>query len=215
MQKNKKIIIVGAGLAGISAGAKLMEKGYTNFEILEALDRKGGRIYTIDYGTNGQKIDLGAQWIHGERGNIIWRMVKSYEDLGNTPFDSIDAIYLLSNGTLANQRDAIKLQKLIDTCVDKSWGEAKRFSGSFGQFIISKYNKSLNTATYKNINKELTTMMGEDAFKQVAGFYGCESWFQLSGKLNADSASTGGDQDVTWGTKGFATFFDYITVNLI
>lgn len=214
MQKDKKIIIVGAGLAGYSAGAKLLENGYTNFEILEALDRKGGRIYTIDYGTSGQKIDLGAQWIHGETGNIIWEMVNKYEDLGSTPFDTIDGVYLLSNGKLANQRDCVKLQSLIDKIVDNSWREIAKYNGPFGKFFNTKYNTSLTTVTYKNIDKSLAAMMQFDAFKQVAGFYGCASWDDLSGKLNANYDSAGGDQDVTWADIGYATVFDYITVRI-
>ncbi|HAV77298.1 MAG TPA: amine oxidase, partial [Anaerolineae bacterium] len=43
--KPKKIIIVGAGLAGLSAGLELKRAGHTPV-ILEAQQRVGGRVYT-------------------------------------------------------------------------------------------------------------------------------------------------------------------------
>lgn len=54
------IIIIGAGISGLYTGKDLISKGFSNFLILEASDRTGGRINTIPFG-NGT-IDLGPQW---------------------------------------------------------------------------------------------------------------------------------------------------------
>jgi protoporphyrinogen oxidase len=59
--ENRKVIIIGAGIGGISAGYWLSQRGY-DVEILEALDRPGGRMATIDH--NGDKVDVGAQFFH-------------------------------------------------------------------------------------------------------------------------------------------------------
>jgi spermine oxidase len=56
----QKIVIIGAGAAGISAASKLVEAGFHNLIILEAENRIGGRINTIPFGQN--VIDMGAQW---------------------------------------------------------------------------------------------------------------------------------------------------------
>lgn len=45
-----KVAIIGAGIAGISAAEKLTSHGFTDFKILEATDRIGGRIWTKDIG---------------------------------------------------------------------------------------------------------------------------------------------------------------------
>lgn len=45
-----KIIIIGAGIAGISAAHHLVKGGETDFKILEARDRIGGRIISIPIG---------------------------------------------------------------------------------------------------------------------------------------------------------------------
>ena len=42
-----KIIIIGAGISGIAAGNHLSKEGFTNFKILEASDRIGGRIWSF------------------------------------------------------------------------------------------------------------------------------------------------------------------------
>lgn len=47
---NPRIIIVGAGAAGLSAAYKLTQKGYTNFVVLEAQRMAGGRIQSYYYG---------------------------------------------------------------------------------------------------------------------------------------------------------------------
>lgn len=64
----EKIIIVGAGISGLSAGKILQESGYEVI-ILEARNRIGGRVWT-DRST-GKPLDLGASWIHAITGNPI------------------------------------------------------------------------------------------------------------------------------------------------
>lgn len=69
-ERKNKIIIIGAGMSGISLGRWLIDNNLNNLNlnnleviILEGRNRIGGRIYTNnDYNCN---IDLGATWIHG------------------------------------------------------------------------------------------------------------------------------------------------------
>ena len=58
------VIVIGAGVAGLSAAKELIDNGCT-VTILEASDRIGGRVKTVPLGTGGNVIDLGASWIHG------------------------------------------------------------------------------------------------------------------------------------------------------
>jgi protoporphyrinogen oxidase len=57
----KKVIIVGAGIGGLSAGWWLSQKGF-EVEILEALERPGGRMASIEH--KGDRVDVGAQFFH-------------------------------------------------------------------------------------------------------------------------------------------------------
>jgi len=59
-----KVIVVGAGMAGIAAAKRLKENGF-DVVVLEARDRIGGRMNTST-NPSGTTIDLGAAWIHGD-----------------------------------------------------------------------------------------------------------------------------------------------------
>lgn len=59
---NGKVIIVGAGAAGLVAGYILNENGI-DFEIIEASSRFGGRVKRIE-SFSDFPIDLGGEWIH-------------------------------------------------------------------------------------------------------------------------------------------------------
>jgi len=61
--KPKKVVIVGAGLAGLAAGYELKRAGHTPI-ILEAQQRVGGRVYTLrDPFTEGLYAEVGAMRI--------------------------------------------------------------------------------------------------------------------------------------------------------
>ena len=44
-----KVIVIGGGVAGLSAAIKLLEANISDIVILEASDRLGGRIHTIPF----------------------------------------------------------------------------------------------------------------------------------------------------------------------
>ena len=58
------ILILGGGIAGISAAKTLSEKGLTDFIILEARDSIGGRMRQENIAA-GVKVETGANWIQG------------------------------------------------------------------------------------------------------------------------------------------------------
>ncbi|XP_029157488.1 spermine oxidase-like [Nylanderia fulva] len=57
------IVIIGAGMAGLSAAHRLVQCGFHNFTILEATDRPGGRIHSCWLGD--VVAEMGATWIEG------------------------------------------------------------------------------------------------------------------------------------------------------
>ena len=61
--KGSRVVVVGAGIAGIVAADRLRRAGY-RVRVLEARHRVGGRIHTWR-GWPGSPLDLGASWIHG------------------------------------------------------------------------------------------------------------------------------------------------------
>ncbi len=62
------VVIVGAGVAGLTAGRLLAREGQ-RVVVLEARTRVGGRVVTDR--TDGRITDLGASWIHGVNGSPV------------------------------------------------------------------------------------------------------------------------------------------------
>lgn len=68
-----KVLIIGAGAAGLYAGYVLKSQG-VDFTILEASDKIGGRIAKLE-GFADYPVDLGAHWLHGKH-NILGDLIK-------------------------------------------------------------------------------------------------------------------------------------------
>ncbi|USW55831.1 Putative flavin amine oxidase, YjgF/YER057c/UK114 family, RutC-like superfamily [Septoria linicola] len=57
------VVIIGAGLAGLTAAAQIITSGLSCV-VLEARDRVGGRTWSTSVSTNDGIVDLGAAWIN-------------------------------------------------------------------------------------------------------------------------------------------------------
>ncbi|BBN02833.1 polyamine oxidase [Marchantia polymorpha subsp. ruderalis] len=72
------VIIIGAGASGITAAKTLADQGVTDFVMLEATDRVGGRVRNADFA--GGKVELGANWVEGVNGpgpvNPVWTLAQ-------------------------------------------------------------------------------------------------------------------------------------------
>lgn len=68
----KRILVLGAGMAGLSAARKLAESG-RRVMVLEARDRVGGRILTLR--ENDEVVELGAEFVHG-RPRELWHLIE-------------------------------------------------------------------------------------------------------------------------------------------
>jgi monoamine oxidase len=67
--KMENIIIIGAGLSGLSTAYNL-KKQNIQFKVFEAQNRMGGRIETI-YGKNNTPMEMGATWFGKDHKNLI------------------------------------------------------------------------------------------------------------------------------------------------
>src|SRR5262245_5824691 len=64
----ERVAVIGAGIAGLSVASALTGAG-VDCVVLEARDRIGGRLHTVDL--LGVPVDLGGSWIHHTIGNPL------------------------------------------------------------------------------------------------------------------------------------------------
>jgi len=74
-EKIYDVVVVGAGISGLSAADALTQMGY-DVVVLEAKDRIGGRMWTDN--STGMPLDRGASWIHGIKYNPIFVLTEKY-----------------------------------------------------------------------------------------------------------------------------------------
>lgn len=117
---NKKVLIIGAGLAGLGAARLLADLGH-DVTILEARPRMGGRIWTSTKWSD-LPLDLGATWIHGVKGNPLSRLADGVKAPRTaTSYDS--SVTLTSGGrplTASEESDLELVRQRVHTALVKA-----------------------------------------------------------------------------------------------
>ncbi|KAK5899273.1 hypothetical protein CesoFtcFv8_008769 [Champsocephalus esox] len=73
-RRQPRIVVIGAGLAGLAATKILLKNGFTDVTVLEASDHIGGRVQSVQLGK--ATLELGATWIHGANGNPVYHLAE-------------------------------------------------------------------------------------------------------------------------------------------
>lgn len=81
-KRRADVIVVGAGLAGLSA-ARAISKAGKSVVVLEARDRVGGRTLNRDLGKN-EVVEIGGQWVGPTQDNVLGLI----DELGLDTFDT-------------------------------------------------------------------------------------------------------------------------------
>ncbi|OWM83157.1 probable polyamine oxidase 5 [Punica granatum] len=107
--KKPRIVIIGAGMAGLTAANKLYVGGGSRdlFElvVVEGGPRIGGRIKTSEFG--GDRVEMGATWIHGIGGSPIHGIAKEIRALeSEQPWECMDG-FLDGPQTVAEGRRVV------------------------------------------------------------------------------------------------------------
>lgn len=71
----KRIAIIGAGPAGLTAAELLKQKGYTNVTVFERSERAGGKCYSLDH--DGRSYEMGAG-IVAENNRVVLQLAKQF-----------------------------------------------------------------------------------------------------------------------------------------
>lgn len=154
MNNNYSVVIIGAGMAGLGAALTLQtskSQFSTDFILLEAQNRPGGRIETLQIGSS--TIDLGAQWVHGTdtdlydilQENKLIHPVTSDEGLG---------IYIRDDGHIIDNF----LVKKVDFEVGRILEECEEYldiitNSSVGEFLTKRFGEFLKKSDYSDDDK--------------------------------------------------------------
>ncbi|XP_043690920.1 polyamine oxidase 1-like [Telopea speciosissima] len=126
------VIIVGAGISGISAAKVLAENGVDDLVILEASDRIGGRIRKEHFGD--LSVELGAGWIQGVGGkesNPVWELAcesglhTCYSDYSNARYN----IYDRSGKIFPSGLAAASYNKAVDSAIQELRNQEAKLCG--------------------------------------------------------------------------------------
>lgn len=105
----RRIVVIGSGLSGLAAARELQQNG-AEVVILEARNRVGGRIWTSTEWQN-QPLDMGASWIHGQKGNPLTQLADE-NDLPRVATSYDRSIIYSTSGAPLSATQEIELRQL-------------------------------------------------------------------------------------------------------
>ncbi|MEY3297836.1 MAG: hypothetical protein RLZZ597_1096 [Cyanobacteriota bacterium] len=105
----KRIVVIGAGLAGLAAAQELQRLGHS-VTVVEARDRIGGRVWTSHQWPDAP-LDFGASWIHGTEGNPITDLADNLQ-ARRLVTDYDQAITYNTDGSPLSEEDEEELEQL-------------------------------------------------------------------------------------------------------
>ncbi|XP_074041191.1 uncharacterized protein isoform X2 [Leptinotarsa decemlineata] len=209
MTTQPRIVIIGAGASGIAAATRLLENGFNEITLLEAEDRIGGRVNSVEFG--GSMVDLGGQWVHGEEGNIVYQMVKDLDLLSPSHNTYDDNTYFLSDGTVVDKNTTDKLFEICSRVMDDV-DDALKYPGTFGKYFIKRYNELVleEFGNNKDIFK-IAKLLEEWFHKFFTCLDSCKTWYDIStrGAMMMFKPCEG-DQQLNWRQRGFHTILDVL-----
>ncbi|XP_013118709.2 spermine oxidase [Stomoxys calcitrans] len=204
-----RIVVIGAGPAGIAAATKLLAAGFRSVVLLEAENRIGGRIYTIPFADN--VVDLGAQWCHGEKKNVIYETLERQKlDLVESTGDVYDSYKCIrSNKEIVEDSVAEPLKAIAFNSIPERQQGLLNYEGSLGAYLTEKYWAEVAALPTK-VDPVLAREFLENFKKFESSVEAADHLFEVSGKGHLEYWLCEGELLLNWRDKGFKTFLDIL-----
>lgn len=194
----KSALVVGAGVAGLSAAIELVKAGW-QVKILEASSRSGGRIWTDR--SLGIPVDMGAAWLHGAGGGNPLVELFQKAGLGHFVSDS-DNLALFQKG----EEISDALYETLDEAYEEWMEEARSMKrrAKKGESMQSVLDEIPETGFVK---KGLRWYFASDVEIELAA-----DAEELSLKYWDEDEAFGGEEWIP--RKGYGTLIDYLAQGL-
>ncbi|XP_063932784.1 spermine oxidase-like isoform X2 [Zophobas morio] len=196
--ESPSVIIVGAGAAGIAAATTLLENSITNVTVLEAKNRIGGRIHSVDF--CGGVVEVGAQYCHGENGNLVYQLLEKLDVLESSNLSKLAFAKLYtSNGHVVATDLAEDLVNTIfsyDEYLNASSGNCSYNSG-----VLKKYS---HDEQKQKIVKDALKFV-KDAILIYEGAFSLEKVASRNHFVGSD-----GDQNLVFKNQGYRILLDVL-----
>lgn len=148
-----EVIVLGCGIAGLGSG-QVLKSAKVNFLMLEASERVGGRIQTVDMINfkNDDKIvrvEAGAQWIHG-RNNELFQLANKYKMIRPELSEEGEGDYIREDGTKFEEffvrKIDFKIGQILEECekfVELKQRKDIKFPSSIAEYVEKKFKTYL------------------------------------------------------------------------
>uniref|UniRef100_A0A182V8X6 Amine oxidase domain-containing protein n=1 Tax=Anopheles merus TaxID=30066 RepID=A0A182V8X6_ANOME len=207
--RNPRVVVIGAGAAGLATASRLYQAGITNVTILEASQRVGGRIRTTPFGAG--IVELGAQWCHGEKGNVVYELASAYPDLLKASIIADDASLIQSNSVRIDDELVEKLSSLAEQISESE--DRMSYAGSLGDFFTETYWQRLQTdAGFSDVSHELAEQFLVYYHNRERGDSAYDSWYDVAANETDSYQETEGNQALAWNSRtGYSTILDIVS----
>nr|XP_033331047.1 uncharacterized protein LOC117223048 [Megalopta genalis] len=196
-----RVVIVGAGASGIAAASKLLQNGIEDVLVLEAEDRIGGRVKTIKF--DEYVIDEGAQWIHGDVGNVAYDMAAPLNLTDHS--DPYKFEMFASNGErLATDLVENILKIFIEYIETTSDATMKNCNASFGECVKDRVLERL--AQFPELNNTMQEQLLWSMNLMLTSLDPADDWNGVAAQEYKET--TEGDRGVNWKLRGYSTILD-------
>ncbi|XP_063985811.1 uncharacterized protein LOC135166941 [Diachasmimorpha longicaudata] len=209
---NPKVIVIGAGAAGIAAASKLLQNGFDDVIILEAEDRYGGRIYSTKIGEYWG--DLGAQWVHGTEGNVVHELASPLGLLSTArgPEEPEEPPFQVKLcGSSGSTLPADVTQGVLDhitNIMHNYTGLEDLKTGSMGEYIETRFNDWFKK--HPEISDELRKSLLHNVKLMTLSEEGADDWNKVSVFGSKDAPACSGFSEINWKERTYDTIFNIL-----
>ncbi|KAH8400565.1 hypothetical protein KR222_006818, partial [Zaprionus bogoriensis] len=183
-RQRAQIVVVGAGLAGLSAAQHLLSHGFRNTLVLEATDRYGGRINSQRFGDTF--CELGAKWVNIDGSHdSMYELLRNAVGLTKQLRQPTRVRYVQADGTGAEpckvQPQMVELIDALfrDLCRGFKVRDKVKYGGDLQSldnvmsYFQSESENLIGTAFQLPEEQEIARKIFQSLFKDFSSILGC------------------------------------------